>query len=259
MRRAGILVAVVLAACEPPTDPIEKPDRRLVIHAILDANTSSQEVMVEHLDGAFGHRLVRVGGAEVTITTPDGEVFTAIEIDNDEVGLQYRLLGLGHPTPLVPGGTYTLRVRTALGEEATGTTTLPEFTQSTHEVVQTLERSRDTVSLSWNRVPLAKRYEIYIEAVLVFEDRQFFQRTYRAFTDTSITIAGTARTLDNDAVFIPGSSALVHVAAVDDNYYTYYHTSVDPFAGAPPSRLTGALGVFGSIAPVRTRTYQDVR
>ena len=35
-------------------------------------------------------------------------------------------------------------------------------------------------------------------------------------------------------------------------------TVVDPFAGAPPSRLTGALGVFGAAVPVIIRLY-DVR
>ena len=73
-----------------------------------------------------------------------------------------------------------------------------------------------------------------------------------------MTIAGTARTLDDDPVFASGFRAVVVVSAVDDNYYTYFRTTVDPFAGAPPSKLTGALGVFGSIAPVVIRQY-DVR
>lgn len=35
--------------------------------------------------------------------------------------------------------------------------------------------------------------------------------------------------------------------------YTYYHATVDPFAGIPPSRLQGALGFFESFVPTYRR------
>jgi hypothetical protein len=187
-------------------------------------------------------------------------VHTATEINNSDVGLHYRFLDFFPPNQLVPGGTYTLRVRTAAGEEASGSTTIPESTDiPPSDVIGTLVRARDTVRMSWNRVPLAARYEVVVQNIFVHEGRQIRELTYRSFADTSIAIAGTARTLENDAVFRPGHSALVQVMAVDDNYYTYYHLNVDPFAGAPPSRLNGAVGVFGSIARVRTREYREIQ
>jgi hypothetical protein len=42
----------------------------------------------------------------------------------------------------------------------------------------------------------------------------------------------------------------VTVSAVDVNYYDYYRAQSDPFAGAPPSHLTGAVGVFGAYVPM---------
>jgi len=45
------------------------------------------------------------------------------------------------------------------------------------------------------------------------------------------------------------------VRVVDENYYEYYRRVTDPLSGAAPSRLTGAAGVFGSVAPVKKRVY----
>jgi hypothetical protein len=34
------------------------------------------------------------------------------------------------------------------------------------------------------------------------------------------------------------------------NYYDYYRAQSDPFAGAAPSHLVGAIGVFGAVVPL---------
>lgn len=129
----------------------------------------------------------------------------------------------------------------------------------TRDAFATFDKSRDTVRLSWSRVAGATRYHVSVEVFYRFDNQQFIDQTYSAFADTSIAIAGTARTLENDEVFPAGTLAVIQVSAVDDNYYTYYHLKVDPFAGAPPSRLTGAVGVFGSVAAVHQRIYEDIR
>jgi hypothetical protein len=233
-----------------------------VVHAVLDAGSPFQDVKVELLDGNFGHQLVGLGGAEVSITTPHGEVFVATAVDNSGQGFHYHIdgLGAGTQTPLIPGGTYTLYVRTQLGEEVRGTTTVPQYPPlPVREDRPFLERARDTVRLDWAPVPLAARYEVAVMAVHRTGGGQIREITYREFADTSITIAGTARTLENDAVFPLGARAAILVSAVDDNYYSYYKLHVDPFAGAPPSRLSGAVGLFGAIAPVYDLIYADVR
>jgi hypothetical protein len=51
-------------------------------------------------------------------------------------------------------------------------------------------------------------------------------------------------------VFPLGARMEVWVIAVDVNYYDYYRAQSDPFAGAAPSHLSGAVGVFGSLAPI---------
>lgn len=54
---------------------------------------------------------------------------------------------------------------------------------------------------------------------------------------------------------MPQRDDLDRVAAVDSNYYDYRVLS-DPFVRAPPSRLQGGLGVFGSLVPVTVRTLR---
>ena len=49
---------------------------------------------------------------------------------------------------------------------------------------------------------------------------------------------------------VAGTRVRVIVSAVDQNYYDYYSTQSDPFAGPAPGHLAGAVGVFGSIAPI---------
>ena len=168
-------------------------------------------------------------------------------------------LGFGGMTELVPGGTYTLRVQTPDGEEATGTTTMPEFQLPNSIAIDTLYRERDTLRLSWGRVPSAARYLVNVQTRFEYDSVHVFtDLTYTAFTDTSIVIPGTARTLDNERVFVSEIENWVMVSAVDVNYYTYFRPTADPFAGAPPSKLTGAAGVFGSLAPVRVH-FLEVR
>jgi hypothetical protein len=53
-----------------------------------------------------------------------------------------------------------------------------------------------------------------------------------------------------DPVFPRGRPVEVLVSAVDMNYYDYYRAQSDPFAGAAPSHLVGAIGVFGAVVPL---------
>ena len=247
----------MVLGCDQPTDPIDRPERRILVHAVLDAGTLLQRVKVQYVDGNFGHRLANIGNAIVTITTPTGAIFVGDEVAD---GAEYQFIGLGGSTAnLLASGTYTLHILTPAGEEVVGTTTMPTYTDLPEAVfvIQPFHRETDTLRLEWKRVPRAARYEVAVES-FVRAGNTGFNQLYSTFADTSITIGGKARTLENDLVFA-GEVATIVVSAVDDNYYTYYHASVDPFAGAPPSRLTGAIGVFGAMVPIVNRTYQDVR
>jgi hypothetical protein len=226
------------------------------VQCVLDAGAVEQFVTVEWAEPTFLSSTTPVVGASVSIEKPDGSIEQAVGASGTGVPpfVVYRFM---RDSLLQPEGTYTLRVRTPTGEEATGTTTIPLVSTAPVglEILPTLDRERDTVRLAWPRVAGAKSYQV---AVRGRDPQNFFiVSTFTQFVDTSATIAGTARTFENDEVFPRGS--IVNIVVVDENYYDYYHPTVDPFAGAPPSKLTGAIGVFGSIAPVKMRRYSDVR
>lgn len=260
-----LLVALSLgaSACEPPTDPIATPERRLVVHAVIDAGNFGQQVKVQYLDSEQGHELRHVPGASVTITAPDGAVFTAIEVNvgtTEDRGATYIVANLGtgvlgaDATPVIPGGTYLLRVVTPAGEEVTGSSTVPAFDGiPTTATFRNFRSDRDTLRLNWRRIPLAARYQVTIKGSEMADEDSFRSHTF--FADTSIELAGTARSLDNRPLFAPGGTTFLMVSAVDENYFAYYHPTVDPFAGAPPTRLVGALGVFGSAATLLYEGY----
>ncbi len=75
------------------------------------------------------------------------------------------------------------------------------------------------------------------------------------FTDTSVVLPGTVRDQDGNVVFVVGQTHQLAISAVDSNYYDYYRTASDEFTGTGViNRLHGALGVFGSIVPLMSRT-----
>jgi hypothetical protein len=271
-RVASAIVCALQLACEPPTDPIPPAAKQLVVQGVLELGGQNPMVSVEWMENGTLPRS-EVTGAFVSITTSDGRVMPAIEdvyIYTGGFGNQprdsalwngmYRLDLQKNGGILLPGATYTLDVLTPGGQgtHATGKTTIPFMVNAPDDVgLSSFNRLRDTLRLSWKRVPGAKSYQVTVRTFPP-QNQAEARSIYTIFTDTSVTIAGTARTFDNDPVFAPGLRAAVVVAAVDDNYYTYFRPTVDPFAGVAPSRLTGALGVFGSIAPVVIRRY-DVR
>jgi hypothetical protein len=138
----------------------------------------------------------------------------------------------------------------------TGETTIPLATPAPTPALASFQRLRDTVRLSWEPVAGAAAYEgqVWNEGVVkVIEEHYAFydfrMLRYSAFLDSALTLAGTARHFDDD-IFFPNNTAAVVVYAVDPNYYAYYRSIGDLFAGAMPSRLAGGLGVFGSMVPI---------
>lgn len=246
-RRAGSIVtlAVVLLSSCLDLEKVTAPNPpQLVVQGVLNFDDSQQEVFVSLARTGNATHDQPVGGAKVSMTTPIG--------NTERSGLLVDSLGkccvpgvyvFDTPgQPLVAGGTYVLHVQAPSGDEVTGTTTIPVAPRPVAIPARVFFRDRDTLRLSWPHVVGARSYEVLVEG-----DSPFPQ--YRVFTDTSIAIPGMALTIYGDMVFNVGLVNVI-VSAVDANYYEYYRAQSDPLAGAPPSKLTGAVGVFGSIAPI---------
>lgn len=249
LRVAAVALCAVTAACESAFQPLPDPESRILVHAVLDLGAVNQFVLLEHSHGPpYGVQ------ALVTMTTPPGDV---VQGEDTEACCPPR--HVFQNLRLVPGGTYGLHVAILGGDTITGTTTIPFATPAASpSFVGLFNRQTDTLRLAWQRVAGAKSFHVSVYSQVV-RDGETRTSTYSVFADTAVAIAGTARSFDSDIVFPVGARIRVVVAAVDDNYYTYFHAQADPFAGAPPSRLTGgALGVFGSVVPVIIRLY-DVR
>jgi hypothetical protein len=90
---------------------------------------------------------------------------------------------------LIPGGTYQLRVVAPDGRTVTGRTTIPNAVPSTTTApTQTIDRTRDTVSLQWSRVKGARGYQVFVRSTA---------SSYGWFADTSVVLPGNAQRLDN--------------------------------------------------------------
>jgi hypothetical protein len=239
-------------ACADPVDPTPSAPVQVVAHLVLDLGAGDQFLLLERTE-RDQNGFIGVYQAQVSLGSPNGNTTMGTPEPADAGPAVYRL----RPTLLLPRGTYLLRVTTPQGDVITGTTTVPDVAPVAGTTLMgQFRRATDTLRMEWRRVPGARSYQVSVSDGDRVDGGQSFH--YLVFADTSISIPGTLRSIDNDPVFPLGKRVRVVVAAVDDNYYTYYHAQVDPFAGAPPSRLTGALGVFGSVVPIISRQY-DVR
>jgi len=264
-QRTLMACAFLLAACEPPTEPIgEIAVRRVLVHSVLDLSKTAQVVVLERTlkDPFLGYA---IRNAAVTIRTPNGESFGAVEIPPDtnaqralEEPAEYMFTTSGSSLGFSPGATYELYIETQQGDTIRGVTTIPTAVPAfTPTLVGRFDRLSDTLRYQWPRVPGARGYEvgIYVEST----SRGAFRKSWSVFTDTAVVIPGNAENLETgNGAFPINTRVTVVVAAVDENYHTYYQAAIGPFTGAPESRLEGALGVFGSMVPILVRRY-DVR
>jgi Domain of unknown function (DUF4249) len=249
---AAVSACVNLEAPAPPTPP------QLVVHAVLDTRADQQFLLLNRArtgapssTGSNSHDQP-IGGATVTVMAPDGIVMTANENAPDSTVFPagiYAFTPRRYGVTLAAGGTYTLHIRAQSGEEASGTTTIPVVPASSTRVPSEIFfRLRDTLRLGWPHVPGARSYELVVSP--------FVSGQYRTFFDTTIAVPGTALTVTGDPIFLPRSTMDIAVSAVDENYYDYYRGQSDPFASGTPTHLKGAVGVFGSIAPLLLTTVR---
>lgn len=255
IRLSGVIAAMLLAACRNLEDPASSQQTHLAVHGILDMWAGDATILVYRARTGLP-RAVQMNGigddepvadAQVSITGPDGVTRDAGRLGDPSgqcclPGMYVFWPSLGGFT-LTPGGTYALRIRTPAGEEVTGTTVMPGPVEFALQPPHTFFRLRDTLRMTWPRIPGAASYEVMIRL-------SHSGNEYRVFADTAYTLAGTALTIAGDEIFPRGEDTDVVVSAVEVNYYDYYRSQSDPFAGAAPSHLTGAVGVFGAIVPI---------
>ena len=186
-------------------------------------------------------------GATVLLTTPSGETLVAQEdlLFRESGGGIYRFALRGDA--LARGATYRLTVQTTKGEVLTAETSVPEGAAAADPDTRAFDRSRDTLTLEWPATPGARSYFVRIETP--FGPRMFFSE------DTRLRLTGDLRNADVDElprVFIPGFPQAVTVSAVDSNYYDWFRTHNNVFSGVGViSRVTGGIGVFGSLVRLR--------
>jgi hypothetical protein len=255
VRRAILAVVAAAAACSFPEQPIPQGVNDVVVHAALDPSRFYQTVALSTTHGPFEPQ----DSAEVQLTMPDGTVQTGRQVKPSQgdysPAAEYRF----EPgSQFAPGGTFQLRVVTAHGDTITGQTTVPSAAPASLVMLGPFNRASDTLRFSWPRVPGARAYEVQVWMKQSYGSYYSTQLTYKAFGDTSISLAGIAKRFDDTDVFSASGTAYVFVYAVDDNYYEYYRVPGDPYMGAVPSHLKGGLGFFGAMVPVARYTF-DVR
>lgn len=268
-RLAFLVLAAAATGCVETTS-LSPDANTLVVHAVLDPGVQHQLIVVQTTTGAVDEQR-QVTGAVVTIATPDGRTLTAVErrdtaavtgfVPFPTVTTIYDLDVGG--AGLIPGGTYQLRVVAPDGRTVTGRTTIPNAIPSMAAApTQTIDRTRDTVSLQWPRVAGARSYQVFVRSTA---------STYTLFADTSVALPGTAQSLYGNSArctaesipsaiacsfaFVSGLTSQLAVIAVDENYFDYYRGTSDlSTATGLVMHLDGGIGVFGSVVTIATRT-----
>ena len=255
---------MTVSSCKFNEITIPQTAPSLVVHAVLNPTLLTQVVLVERTltgtlpvqDSVFNPADpirsdggIPVSSASVVIIDSTGRELAGVEdrLNGGSRGTGVYRINL--TSPLQPGGRYSLRVQTTQGETVTGETRLPRpVVASSGALTRTFNRDHDTLAIQWTSTPLSRAYAVRIESPF---------GPYFLFSDsTQLRIVGDARNpfANNlEHLFIPGFRQDIVVAAVDSNFYDYYRTNNDPFTGAGIiNRLTGGLGLFGSLYPLTT-------
>ncbi len=273
MRRFALACAslLVLCGCELADVTVATPRATIVVHAVLNPDAAEQVILLESsLTGRVAINDSLKFDPLDPVRTAGGEPLTGADVrllaGNDTIGLRametlVRGRGTGRyslPASLLavqPGARYRLRVRTLDSREVTGETLVPSaaagWVAGSGTVAQpaTLNRSGDTLRLSWTPVSNARTYGIRIETP---------NGPWFLFSDsTRFSLTGGLRNFFADglpSVWYPGFRQTASVVAVDRNFYDYNRSGNDPFGGTGLiSSVRGGLGVFGSVLGILRR------
>lgn len=284
---AAFPLAVLAASCTFGETVIAPSSPTLVVHGMLNAAEPVVEVLVEEtLTGRVRIDTTRAydpqdpiasaggipqGGATVYLVrlTPPGDSVQLVErlvpttTGSRTTGVyaaDVRIPGMGGPLPpsavaLEPGARYRLNIRTLDGRTVTGETRIPGPVAGWSPVVSvtpepdTMDRSRDTLRLTWPLVSGGRTAGVRVETPL---------GPWNLFNDsTSFALTGALRNFFDGgfpSVFQPGHVQLVSIAILDTNFYDYYRSGNDPFGGAGIiNKLRGGIGLFGAMLPMQRR------
>ncbi len=266
-----VLLAPMGCALEEVTIPLGR--EVLVVQGVmtLDSTTAAQYIVVERsLTGTINvpdqdslrappRPPLPESGALVVVTRDDGDSVTFFEIP-DTLGV-YRLDSVLARPFFTAGRVYALRVRVLDGRVVAGRMRMPDYpvVSGIPPDGASFNRDHDTLRVTWSGGGASKGVFVQVRP------RDIERRlTLFFFTDSArFRVAGPQPLpfVDDDkppAVWIPGTRQTFTVAAVDTNLFEFTRSGNDPFTGSGfINTLTGALGVFGGVAPVN-RTYEVV-
>ena len=259
-RWLAVALLALSAGCEIDRTAIPQTTPQVALHGVLSATAPSQVVLLERTrsgrvylvappfdvgDPVVSDVGIAESGAQMTIVAPDGTVYQAREdnttrVDGKGQGI-YRFSIPG--AQLQRNATYHLTVRTTKGEVLTAETSVPDGAAVVGATSIVMDRSRDTLGLTWPATPGARSYFVRIDTP--FGPRTFFTES------THVQLPGLLRNTERDElphVFFPGFAQAVTVSAVDSNFYDWYRTHNDELGGEGLiNRVSGGLGVFGSL------------
>ncbi len=273
---------VSLGACELATENVAPPAPQIVVHAVLNPDEFEQVILVESsltgrvtidstlrfdpLDPVRSAGGEPIAGADVRVFA-EGDTVGVRANESSSVSLGY---GAGRYSldqlrlPILPGRRYRLRVQTPDGRVVTGETKVPSaepgWVRGDGRIAQTvaLNRTRDTLQLTWPAVPDARTYAVRVDTPY---------GPWFLFSDsTRFSLAGSLRNFFSSglpSVWFPGFEQVASVLAVDQNFYDYNRSGNDPFSGSGLiSSVQGGLGLFGSTLNLlrrRVRVTDDLR
>lgn len=241
------------------------------MHGVLSATAATQVILLERTrNGSFEVTVpfdipnpvvndegAAESGAIVALTTPSGQTVIAREDNtvgsNDGKGAGIYRFDLPG-SALERNGRYLLSIFTSSGGTLAAETFVPAGATAAVSEQRTFDRARDTVLLDWPASPGARSYLVRIETP--YGPRSFFTDS------TRVRLTGELRNVDAPAlprVFLPGFPQAVTVSAVDSNYYDWYRTHNERISGTGViSRVTGGIGVFGSLVRLRFLDFRVV-
>jgi hypothetical protein len=233
----GAALVLLVTGCDGGGYPTVPGPRALVVHGMLGAGTSEQEILLEYtryVHEGFFRDLTPVSGARMTVS---GTAQHAFREDPLRPGV-YR-------ASFVPaaGERYALHIEGPDGERVRGETVVPQAPRLISPGADTTVALGSFVTVLWSSSPAAAAYVI---------------------TDSPAAQPGNLGALLHPAVLAdtsfttqPGmfgrTAFHFRVTAVDDNYVRYLPSGSDD-----PRRIRqtvdGAYGLFGSYASSGART-----